>query len=220
MVVSLEENICLSLAARVTVSPVCVINSDDPWDRGAPDPGTSWPGLGGARYPMSGGQATGQFGRAADLCRIAALGANRARFWGSVGRHRTGYDRLTARIRIAKYCALQQFDPAREENPVDIILAPDVYVNASVALGSPPEQVVRRVLGKHKGESKSHRVDHGARAPDAARRALVQGRRGRSAGRVDPGPREDGEARRRARRRRLGRGARRERYAPPAPRAW
>jgi hypothetical protein len=38
---------------------------------------------------------------------------------------------------------------------VDIILAPDVYVNASVALGSPPEQVVRRVLGKHKGESKS-----------------------------------------------------------------
>lgn len=38
---------------------------------------------------------------------------------------------------------------------MDIILAPDVYVNASVALGSPPEQVVQRVLGKHKGESKS-----------------------------------------------------------------
>jgi hypothetical protein len=38
---------------------------------------------------------------------------------------------------------------------VDIILAPDVYVNASVALGSPPEHVVRRVLGKHKGESKT-----------------------------------------------------------------
>jgi len=36
---------------------------------------------------------------------------------------------------------------------LDIILAPDVYVNASVALGSPPEHVVRRVLGhsaKHK----------------------------------------------------------------------
>ena len=36
---------------------------------------------------------------------------------------------------------------------MDIILAPDVYVNASVALGSPPEHVVRRVLGhseKHK----------------------------------------------------------------------
>lgn len=28
------------------------------------------------------------------------------------------------------------------------ILAPDVFVNASVALGSPPEQVIRRVLGK------------------------------------------------------------------------
>ncbi|MBX3251616.1 MAG: hypothetical protein KF901_30840 [Myxococcales bacterium] len=29
----------------------------------------------------------------------------------------------------------------------DIFLAPDVFVNASVALGSPPEHVVRRVLG-------------------------------------------------------------------------
>jgi hypothetical protein len=38
---------------------------------------------------------------------------------------------------------------------LNIILAPDVYVNASVALGSPPEQVVRRVLGKGKGASKS-----------------------------------------------------------------
>lgn len=28
------------------------------------------------------------------------------------------------------------------------ILAPDVFVNASVALGSPPEQVIKRVLGK------------------------------------------------------------------------
>jgi hypothetical protein len=27
-----------------------------------------------------------------------------------------------------------------------IVLAPDIYVNASVALGSPPEQVARRVL--------------------------------------------------------------------------
>ncbi len=36
---------------------------------------------------------------------------------------------------------------------MDILLAPDVYVNASVALGSPPEQVVQRVLGKHKGET-------------------------------------------------------------------
>lgn len=36
---------------------------------------------------------------------------------------------------------------------MDVILAPDVYVNASVALGSPPEQVVQRILGKHKGQS-------------------------------------------------------------------
>lgn len=38
---------------------------------------------------------------------------------------------------------------------MDIILAPDVYVNASVALGSPPERVVQRVLGKHKGETRT-----------------------------------------------------------------
>jgi len=31
---------------------------------------------------------------------------------------------------------------------MEIILAPDVFVNASVALGSPPEAVVQRVLGK------------------------------------------------------------------------
>ena len=31
---------------------------------------------------------------------------------------------------------------------MDIILAPDVFINASVALGSPPESVVKRVLGK------------------------------------------------------------------------
>jgi len=30
---------------------------------------------------------------------------------------------------------------------VDLVLGPDVYVNASVALGSPPEKVVQRVLG-------------------------------------------------------------------------
>ena len=35
------------------------------------------------------------------------------------------------------------------------VLAPDVYVNASVALGSPPDKVVQRVLGQHKGESKT-----------------------------------------------------------------
>lgn len=30
---------------------------------------------------------------------------------------------------------------------MNVVLAPDVYVNASVALGSPPERVVRHVLG-------------------------------------------------------------------------
>lgn len=36
---------------------------------------------------------------------------------------------------------------------MNVLLAPDVYVNASVALGSPPEKVVQRVLGRHKGET-------------------------------------------------------------------
>jgi hypothetical protein len=35
---------------------------------------------------------------------------------------------------------------------VDLILAPDVYVNASVAPGTFPDRVVQRVLGKHKGQ--------------------------------------------------------------------
>lgn len=30
---------------------------------------------------------------------------------------------------------------------MDVVLAPDVYVNASIALGSPPERAVRRALG-------------------------------------------------------------------------
>lgn len=30
---------------------------------------------------------------------------------------------------------------------MDVVLAPDIYVNASVALGSPPEHAVRRALG-------------------------------------------------------------------------
>jgi hypothetical protein len=38
---------------------------------------------------------------------------------------------------------------------VDIILAPDVYVNASVAPATPPDRVVQRVLGQHRGESKA-----------------------------------------------------------------
>ncbi len=38
---------------------------------------------------------------------------------------------------------------------MDIILAPDVYVNASVAPGTTPDRVVQRVLGEHKGQSKA-----------------------------------------------------------------
>ncbi|MEY4582492.1 MAG: hypothetical protein RL701_7195 [Pseudomonadota bacterium] len=38
---------------------------------------------------------------------------------------------------------------------VEIILAPDIYVNASVALGSPPDQVARRVLGGKRGGNKT-----------------------------------------------------------------
>ena len=34
-----------------------------------------------------------------------------------------------------------------------VLLAPDVYVNASVALGSPPDQVVQRVLGDKRQRS-------------------------------------------------------------------
>lgn len=47
---------------------------------------------------------------------------------------------------------------ARQSTPMadDIILGPDVFVNASVALGSPPEHVVRRVLSP---ESKTKTTD-------------------------------------------------------------
>jgi hypothetical protein len=38
---------------------------------------------------------------------------------------------------------------------VDIVLGPDVYVNASVAVGSSPDKVVQRVLGEKKGQSKT-----------------------------------------------------------------
>lgn len=38
---------------------------------------------------------------------------------------------------------------------MNVLLAPDVYVNASVALGSPPEQVVQRVLGRQKNRAKT-----------------------------------------------------------------
>ena len=38
---------------------------------------------------------------------------------------------------------------------MEIILAPDIYVNASVALGSPPDQVARRLLGGKRGSTKT-----------------------------------------------------------------
>src|ERR1700759_938085 len=37
---------------------------------------------------------------------------------------------------------------------MEIILAPDIYENASVAVGSPPDQVARRVLSK-RGRNKT-----------------------------------------------------------------
>lgn len=43
----------------------------------------------------------------------------------------------------------------RDMQLLDIIIGPDVYVNASVALGSPPEKVVTRVLGRGKGVTKT-----------------------------------------------------------------
>jgi hypothetical protein len=36
----------------------------------------------------------------------------------------------------------------------DVVLAPDVYVNASVALGSAPDQIVQRTLGR-RGQTKT-----------------------------------------------------------------
>jgi hypothetical protein len=38
---------------------------------------------------------------------------------------------------------------------MEIILAPDIFVNASVALGSAPEQVARRVLAGRRGGNKT-----------------------------------------------------------------
>ena len=40
---------------------------------------------------------------------------------------------------------------------MDILLGPDVFVNASVAAGSPPEHIARRVLGKPGDKPKSTR---------------------------------------------------------------
>lgn len=38
---------------------------------------------------------------------------------------------------------------------MEIVLAPDVYVNASVALGSPPERVVTKLFSAGKGKAKA-----------------------------------------------------------------
>ena len=38
---------------------------------------------------------------------------------------------------------------------MDILIGPDVFVNASVALGSPPEHLARRVLGRPGGKPKT-----------------------------------------------------------------
>jgi 23S rRNA U2552 (ribose-2'-O)-methylase RlmE/FtsJ len=38
---------------------------------------------------------------------------------------------------------------------LDVLLAPDVYVNASVALGSAPDQIVQRALGRAKGQTRT-----------------------------------------------------------------
>ena len=38
---------------------------------------------------------------------------------------------------------------------MEIVLAPDVYVNASVALGSPPERVVTKLFTAGKGKAKA-----------------------------------------------------------------
>jgi hypothetical protein len=38
---------------------------------------------------------------------------------------------------------------------MDIVLGPDVYVNASIAPGTPPEKVVNRILGQKKANAKA-----------------------------------------------------------------
>jgi hypothetical protein len=62
---------------------------------------------------------------------------------------------------------------------MDVLLAPDVFVNASVALGSPPEQVVQRVLGRRSTKSKTNewvlaRVRHMLSAVPEFKHAAVE----------------------------------------------
>ncbi len=53
--------------------------------------------------------------------------------------------------------AVDRVYSAPEVARVDILLAPDVFVNASVAPGSPPEHIARRVLGKPGSKPKTTR---------------------------------------------------------------
>ena len=59
-----------------------------------------------------------------------------------------GLDALRANPRILVEPSRKGGSSARSEdcNVTQVILGPDIYVNASVALGSAPEQVARRVL--------------------------------------------------------------------------
>src|SRR5262245_20561709 len=63
--------------------------------------------------------------------------------------------RLTGRESGPAYLALSPTHRRNEGMIVDVLLAPDVYVNASVALGSAPDQVVQRALGRRKGQTKT-----------------------------------------------------------------
>lgn len=65
---------------------------------------------------------------------------------------------LSARLAdaILRSRAIDVYSPP-EVALVDILLAPDVFVNASVAAGTPPEHIARRVLGKPGAKPKSTR---------------------------------------------------------------
>lgn len=64
---------------------------------------------------------------------------------------------MSADISVVVVACVIGYCRAMAELNSDVLLAPDIYVNASVALGSAPEQVIRRVLGnvgkKHKTTS-------------------------------------------------------------------
>lgn len=53
--------------------------------------------------------------------------------------------------------SIHVYSPPEVALVLDILLAPDVFVNASVAAGTPPEHIARRVLGKPDDKPKSTR---------------------------------------------------------------